>query len=57
MTQIRCRLFPRDLEKGVLLRSRVLVAVGSAVGADPPACGWDDAVLQQFATSEPILTS
>ncbi len=53
---IRCRLFPRDLEKGVLLRSRVLVAVGpreSLEGAE----GWPAAVLRQFAGSEPILST
>lgn len=57
MTQIRCRLFPRDLEKGVLLRSRVMVAVASGEAGAPTESGWDEAVVQQFATSEPILSS
>lgn len=57
LTQIRCRLFASDLEKGVLLRSRVLVALGSAEAADPTVSGWDEAVLQQFAASAPMLSS
>ena len=53
---VRCRLFPRDVEKGVLLRSRVLVAVGPCQSLEA-AEGWPDAVLRRFAGSEPILST
>ena len=53
---VRCRLFPRDVEKGVLLRSRVLVAVGPRESLKA-AEGWPDAVLRKFAGSEPILST
>lgn len=54
--EIRCRLFPSSVEKGVLLRSRVLAALGPAASADD-AAGWLATMLEQFASSEPILTA
>lgn len=51
--EVRCRLFPSSVEKGVLLRSRVLAALGPAASADD----WSATLLEQFAGSEPILTA
>ena len=54
---LRCRLFPTALEKGVLLRSRVLVALGPAASRNTQVDGWEQSVLRQFAGSEPILST
>ena len=54
--EIRCRLFPSSVEKGVLLRSRVLAALGPLASADDGA-DWSATMLEQFAGSEPILTA
>ena len=56
-TSIRCRLFPSDVEKGVLLRSRVLVALGPAVVPHEGSSDWTTSVMQEFAASEPILAT
>jgi hypothetical protein len=50
---IGCRLFPTPLEKGVLLRSRVLAAVGP--GANDAA--WAAEMLEAFAASPPLLST
>lgn len=54
--EVRCRLFPSSVEKGVLLRSRVLAALGPVASADD-AADWSATLLEQFAGSEPILTA
>lgn len=48
-----CGLFPRPLEKGVLLRSRTLAAVGPA----DDDTGWAGATLAAFAAAPPPLTT
>ena len=48
---ITCRLFSAPLEKGVLLRSRVLAALGPAADDE----SWAQPTLQAFATSPPPL--
>lgn len=50
---IICRLFAAPLEKGVLLRSRVLAAIGPAATAD----AWTDRAVRVFAASPPPLTT
>lgn len=50
---IACWLFSTALEKGVLLRSRVLAAVGPAAGAE----AWAAGLLAAFAASPPPLTA
>ncbi len=50
-TRVECRLFSSVIEKGVLLRSRVLAAVGPADSA--PA--WADDLVAAFAASPPML--
>ena len=50
---VTCRLFAAPLEKGVLLRSRVVAAVGPAMGDE----AWADQVLRAFAASPPPLTT
>lgn len=50
---ITCRLFASALEKGVLLRSRVLAAVGPA--ADDQA--WAARAMEAFDASPPPLTT
>lgn len=50
---VDCRLFASALEKGVLLRSRVLAAVGPACGDDD----WAGRLLQTFVSSPPPLDS
>jgi len=52
-TRVECWLFPTVLEKGVLLRSRVLAAVGPA----GQAAGWAAELAGMFAASPPILTT
>lgn len=55
--QVACQLFPSDVEKGVLLRSRVLVAVGPDEAATGASDGWSADLLRQFAGSPPVLTA
>lgn len=50
---IDCRLFASALEKGVLLRSRVLAAVGPARDDE----SWAGPLLAAFAASPPPLTT
>ena len=50
---ITCRLFAAPLEKGVLLWSRVLTALGPADGDE----AWADRALRAFAASPPPLTT
>lgn len=51
--ELTCRLFVAPLEKGVLLRSRVLAALGPSAGDT----AWADRVLAAFAASPPPLTT
>ena len=50
---ICCRLFSAAIEKGVLLRSRVLAAIGPTANDT----AWATAVAADFAASPPILTT
>jgi hypothetical protein len=50
---VECWLFSTALEKGVLLRSRVLAAVGPAADATR----WAGDLAAKFAASPPILTT
>ena len=50
---VECWLFSTDLEKGVLLRSRVLAAIGPAANATQ----WAGDLTARFAASPPILTT
>ena len=50
---IECWLFSTALEKGVLLRSRVLAAVGPAANATD----WAGDLAATFAASPPMLTT
>jgi len=50
--QVDCWLFSTALEKGVLLRSRVLAAVGPAADT-----AWADTILTAFAAAPPPLTT
>jgi len=50
---VTCRLFAAPLEKGVLLRSRVLAAVGPA--SDDTV--WAQRLCDEFAASPPPLTT
>jgi hypothetical protein len=50
--RIDCWLFSATIEKGVLLRSRVLAATGP--GGDP---AWAEPILAAFAASPPPLTT
>lgn len=50
---VACWLFPTTLEKGVLLRSRVLAAVGPATAATD----WASPLTAAFAASPPMLTT
>lgn len=54
--RIAARLFPSAVEKGVLLRSRVLAAGGPARAATD-AGSWAAALAAAFAASEPVLTT
>lgn len=47
-----CRLFTQQLEKGVLLRSRVLAAVGPSGDT-----AWADRLLAEFHAAPPPLTT
>ena len=51
--ELTCRLFTAPLEKGVLLRSRVLAAFGPT--SDDTA--WAEQILAAFAASPPPLTT
>lgn len=51
--QVACWLFSSAIEKGVLLRGRVLAAVGPATDAET----WAAAVVTAFAASPPPLTA
>lgn len=50
---VRCRLFPAGVEKGVLLRSRVFGAVGPT--ADDTV--WAARLASRFAASPPLLST
>ncbi len=50
---VECWLFSNELEKGVLLRSRVL----AAVGATADATRWAGDLAATFAASPPMLTT
>ena len=50
--QIVCRLFPAEIEKGVLLRSRVRAAVGPPANPD-----WASGIVGSLATESPPLTT
>jgi hypothetical protein len=50
---VECWLFSTALEKGVLLRSRVLAAVGPAADATR----WAGDLAEKFAASPPMLTT
>ncbi|MBU6310170.1 MAG: hypothetical protein KJS77_10535 [Planctomycetes bacterium] len=50
---VTCRLFAAPLEKGVLLRSRVVAAIGPSAGDE----AWADRTLRAFAASPPPLTT
>lgn len=50
---VECWLFSTALEKGVLLRSRVLAAVGPTADAT----AWATALATAFAASPPMLTT
>lgn len=52
-TRVECWLFSSALEKGVLLRSRVLAAVGSA--ADDTH--WAGELVAEFNAAPPVLTT
>ena len=49
--RIECGIFPAAIEKGVILRSRVLAAVGAARGAE----SWAADACAAFAASPPVL--
>lgn len=53
VARIACVLFASAIEKGVLLRSRVLAAVGPRTGDDT----WAATLLAAFAASPPPLTT
>jgi len=50
---VTCRLFAAQIEKGVLLRSRVVAAIGPERNDE----AWADRVLQAFAASPPPLAT
>ena len=50
---VECWLFSSTVEKGVLLRSRVLAAVGPSVGDTD----WATPLADRFAASAPILSA
>ena len=51
--RLRCRLFSAGVEKGVLLRSRVLAAIGPARGD----MAWIGPLAERFAGSPPELST
>jgi len=54
--RITARLFPSAVEKGVLLRGRVIAASGPAPTVTAPG-SWAATIATAFATSEPVLTT
>ena len=54
--RISATLFPSAVEKGVLLRSRVIAAIGPAATATASG-SWAATIATAFATSEPVLTT
>lgn len=50
-TTVECAIFPAAIEKGVLMRSRVLAAVGPAADAE----SWAQDVCVAFAAMPPFL--
>ncbi|MEI6239718.1 MAG: hypothetical protein WCR51_04975 [Planctomycetia bacterium] len=54
--RLAARLFPEAVEKGVLLRSRVVAAIGPAAGA-AESDAWAERVARAFAASPPVLTT
>ena len=50
--ELVCRLFTQQLEKGVLLRSRVLAALGPSGDTT-----WADRLLAEFHAAPPPLTT
>jgi len=50
-TRVECSIFPAAIEKGVILRSRVLAAIGAAHSADT----WAGDMCAAFAASPPFL--
>lgn len=53
LVDIGCRLFPTPLEKGVLLRSRMLAAVGPTAND----VAWASELSAEFAASPPLLST
>lgn len=53
---IAARLFPSAVEKGVLLRSRVIAAIGPSRDALAPG-SWVATLATAFAASPPVLTT
>lgn len=53
---ITAQVFPAAVEKGVLLRSRVLAAIGPAHDATAPG-SWVATLAAAFAASPPVLTT
>lgn len=53
--RISASLFPTTLEKGVLLRSRVMAALGPAT--DDACPDWVRTIARDFAASAPVLTT
>ncbi len=53
---ITARLFPAAVEKGVLLRSRVIAAIGPAHDATAPG-SWAATLATAFAASPPMITT
>jgi hypothetical protein len=51
--RVTCALFSLPVEKGVLLRSRVLAAIGPVTGDT----AWAAAVAASFAASPPVLST
>ena len=54
--RITARLFPAAVEKGVLLRGRVLAAIGPAATATGHG-SWAVTIATAFAASAPVLTT
>lgn len=50
-SRVECGIFPAAIEKGVILRSRVLAAVGPAAAAE----SWAAELCAAFAASPPFL--
>ena len=49
--RVECDIFPTAIEKGVILRSRVLAAIGPAAGVG----SWAPDLYAAFADSPPFL--